>query len=450
VIAGFLMFSIVLGVIFTWRYIETNVKARRDQLVREYEKTITELERSLKEMRGQTDEAQKQATESHRRADDAQALLQKERDRQENQSQEIETLKTSAGKQRTEVLHLKQRLAETQNMLDDERIAEKTEITKLKQENQLLHDRIERNEAEISKLNQPKPNPPAVGQTKTAGSPSPKPVSLDVAVFKEQTHKFVEGLEKNSFRLFEDKVEQSLSQFSTVAPPWSIGIVLDMSQYVDNLPSLHKAATAFVNTLKQDDEFFVVGNSVTGNRDQPWVYQQFRSVESFDKNTDPLEILGSVKPKGRHVFLDAVSVALDEMRKAKHSHQAILVFSVGWTDRSRHTEREILDAVRKNNVQIYGISVSEPDTSSLGSIQNVMMEITKQSGGHLFDIPFKELTNAATNIGARLHSLYVLEYVPKNQQRNEKYRHITIRLTPSRAFKNVELDYRQGYYAKAQ
>lgn len=444
--AGFLFLALLLGAVFVWRFITTTVIARRDRIVQDQLKQINELERSLNEMR-------KQEIESQKHADDFQALVQNQHESQVKLSRDLEARQTLADMQRTEILQIKQKQAEMQKVLDDEKAkvtAEKTETTKLKQENQLFQDQIERYKLEISNFNKPKLNQSEVEQNAAPGGAPLIAVSLDVAVFNDKVHAVAAGLEKNSFRIFEDHVEQNLTQFSTVAGPWSIGIVLDMSQYVDDLQSLRKAATAFIKALHPGDEFFVVGNSVAGNKDQPRVCQRFRNVESFENGTDPLEMLGSVKPRGRRVVLDAISVALDEMRNAKHLHQAILVFSVDRTDSSRHTEREVLEAVRKNNVQIYGISIADPDISSLASMQSIMRDITKQSGGHLFEILSKELTDAATNIATRLHTLYVLEYAPTNQQRDRRYRRISVKLTSPRSLRNVGLDYRQGYYAKAQ
>jgi len=439
--AAFLLFAILLGVIFAWHYIATTVIARRDQMVQEELEKINELERSLAQARNQAAEAQK-------RSDDAQALLHK-------MSQDIEALQKIAGLHGTEVARLKQQLDETQKMLAAAKAKTNiavAEIEKLQREKQQLQDEIERlkTEANLSKP-QPPNEPRAPDAGKTIGPTTGRlpqtlnvPVAVDVAVFDNPGYTFATGLEQERFRIFEDDVEQQLTHFSTAHGPWSIGIVFDMSRHVDNPQLLRKLAGAFIRTLGSDDEFFLVGI-----KERPQVDQPFKQINSFGERGDPLNVLDSVKPKGRHAFLDAVYSALGEMQKARNARRAIVIFSVGWTDSSYHKEGEVLNAIRKSDVQIYCISIPEPNTGYGNPAQSFVSEVAKQSGGHLFeDVPSKELSDAATSIGVRLHSLYRLEYVSTNQGHDSKYRRIRVKFTDPRTFRNALLEYRRGYYAE--
>lgn len=457
--AAFLLFAVLLGVIFTWHYIATTVIARRDQMVQEELKKINELARSLAQARNQAAEVQK-------RSDDAQALLKKEHDEQvKKMSQDIEALQKIAGLYRTEAAQLKQQSDESQNALAE--VKAKTnlanaEIEKLQREKQHLQDEIERHKAEgkTSKPQPPKePSAPDADAGKTTGSSTGRlpqtanvPVVVDVAVFGNPGYTFATGLEKERFRIFEDDVEQQLTQFSAAHGPWSIGIVFDMSRHVDNPQLLRRVASTFIKTLGSDDEFFLVGI-----KDQPQVDQPFKQIKSFDERDDPLNVLASIKPKGRHALLDAVYSALGEMRNAKNARRAIVIFSVGWADRSYHKEGEIVSAIRKSDVQIYCISISEPNivfrnsanVVFQNSAQSFVSEIAKQSGGHLFEnVRPKELPDAATSIGVRLHSLYRLEYVSTNQGHDSKYRRIRVKFTPPPTSRNALLEYRRGYYAE--
>ena len=45
----------------------------------------------------------------------------------------------------------------------------------------------------------------------------------------DPSNRFVTGLEKDHFKVFEDKVEQKVSQFSTEDLPVSIGLLFDVS-----------------------------------------------------------------------------------------------------------------------------------------------------------------------------------------------------------------------------
>jgi hypothetical protein len=68
-----------------------------------------------------------------------------------------------------------------------------------------------------------------------AGANSTPSVKVDVdmvlvnATVTDPSNRFVTGLEKDHFKVFEDKVEQRISQFSTEDMPVSIGLLFDVS-----------------------------------------------------------------------------------------------------------------------------------------------------------------------------------------------------------------------------
>ena len=72
-------------------------------------------------------------------------------------------------------------------------------------------------------------------------------------------NRFVTGLEKDNFRIFEDKVEQQLLQFSSEDAPISVGVVFDCSGSMGNkLVKSRDAVAQFFKTANPDDEFFLV------------------------------------------------------------------------------------------------------------------------------------------------------------------------------------------------
>src|SRR5579864_8696931 len=69
----------------------------------------------------------------------------------------------------------------------------------------------------------------------------------------------VNGLQKENFTLYEDKVEQRITHFSSEDSPASIGIVFDTSDSMS--PKLQKAresVAALLNSSNSEDEFFLV------------------------------------------------------------------------------------------------------------------------------------------------------------------------------------------------
>ena len=66
------------------------------------------------------------------------------------------------------------------------------------------------------------------------------------------------------------------------------------------------------------------------------------------------------QPKGRTALLDAIYLALNEMKKAKNPRKALLIISDGGDNWSRYTENEIRNRVKEADVQMYGIGIYEP------------------------------------------------------------------------------------------
>ena len=61
--------------------------------------------------------------------------------------------------------------------------------------------------------------------------------------------------------------------------------------------------------------------------------------------------------KGRTALLDAIMLALHEMKKSKKNRKALLIISDGGDNSSRYTETEVRNLVRESDVLIYAIGV---------------------------------------------------------------------------------------------
>jgi beta-lactamase regulating signal transducer with metallopeptidase domain len=116
------------------------------------------------------------------------------------------------------------------------------------------------------------PLPPRISQ------PDTKLVRVPVTV-TDPLNRFVTGLGKNAFRLFEDSVEQEILQFSSQDAPMSIGIVLDASASMrENLEQSRQTLARFFKTSNPEDEFFLIQFS-----DRPEV------ISGFTINTEEIQ-----------------------------------------------------------------------------------------------------------------------------------------------------------------
>ena len=175
-------------------------------------------------------------------------------------------------------------------------------------------------------------------------------VQINVTV-TDPLNRFVTGLEKEHFRLFEDKIEQKILDFSSEDAPLSIGLVFDTSGSMGpKLQKSRQAAVQFFKTANPEDEFFLIEFN-----DRPEL------VVPFTPDTDDIQNrLEFAQSKGKTALLDGVYMAMNQMKKARNPRKAILIISDGGDNNSRYTESEIKNAVREADVQIYGIGIFEP------------------------------------------------------------------------------------------
>jgi VWFA-related protein len=259
--------------------------------------------------------------------------------------------------------------------------------------------------------------------------------------------RFVTGLEKENFKVIEDKVEQDIVQFSSEDAPLSVGVVFDTSGSMGaKLQKSRQAVAQFLKTANPEDEFFLVQFN-----DRPEL-----AVPFTPQTEDIQSRLTFIQSKGRTALLDGVYMAMNEMKKARNGRKAILIISDGGDNSSRYTESEVRNAVREADVQIYAIGIFEPAgararTPEEAAGPGLLGEITEQTGGRHFAVDnLAELPDVAAKIGLELRNQYMLGYTPKNPARDGKYRRIQVRLVKTTGLPQLKAMFRTGYYAPTQ
>ena len=257
-------------------------------------------------------------------------------------------------------------------------------------------------------------------------------------------NRFVTGLEKENFRISEDKVEQKIQQFSSEDAPLSVGLVFDTSGSMGSkLEKSRQAVAEFLKTMNPDDESFLVEFN-----------DRAELALGFTKSPEEIQNkLTFTQSKGRTALLDAVYMALHTMKKAHNQRKALLIISDGGDNSSRYTETEIKNLVREADVQIYAIGIFEPVSSrgrtaeELGG-PGLLQEIAEQTGGRAFGVEnLAELPDIAAKIGLELRNQYILGYSPSNKERDGKYRKVKVTLVQPKSLPPLRAFWRLGYYA---
>jgi VWFA-related protein len=262
----------------------------------------------------------------------------------------------------------------------------------------------------------------------------------------DPSNRFVLGLRKTDFHVFEDGVEQTIAHFSGEDAPLSIGLLFDASGSMDDkLRTSRKAAMQFLETMNPQDELFLVRFGDHAEVEAPFTHEIDRIQAK----------LAAIQPGGLTALLDAAEMGLREMKKATNTRKAILIVSDGGDNNSKYTSSQIQSLVREADVQVYAMGVFEPPLFSGLSKEELtgpklLAELAEQTGGRAFTASDpNDLPSVAARIGIELRNQYVLAYSPKNQAKDGKYRKVEVKVTQPPGIPSLKVHWRLGYYAPA-
>lgn len=261
-------------------------------------------------------------------------------------------------------------------------------------------------------------------------------VFLKVAV-TDSLSRYVTGLGKEHFRVFEDKIEQSISYFGQHSAPISVGIILDVSNSMkdnNNLKKAKNALTRFLESENAEDESFLV----TFN-DRTVLAQSFTRNEGSIQNKAAFQ-----KPGGSTALYDAVYMGLDQVKRGKNDKKALIVITDGEDNSSRYSPKEVREFAKEADVQIYGIGVQ----GKIGYGNEELKNIVSITGGRaFFPTSFNDLDYYIDLIHTELRNQYLLGYEPTSKLHDGKWRKITVKLDAPEGFPKLAIHAREGYYA---
>ena len=250
-----------------------------------------------------------------------------------------------------------------------------------------------------------------------------------------------------NFRVLEDGIEQKITHFSREDAPLSVGLVFDSSGSMSNkIRKSATAAAAFFKTSNAGDEFFLVEFG-----DRPKLRTPFTNDadEVYRK-------IARTKAYGRTSLIDAIHVALVQMKNARNSRKAIVILSDGGDNRSRFTRGQIKGALLESDVQLFAMGIFDPEDLAKHPREEqngprLLDELAENSGGRVYTIDnLDDLDSISAQLGTALRSQFLLGYVPSNPSRDGKYRRVKVNFVPTAGEAAPNISYRRGYVAPAE
>jgi VWFA-related protein len=293
-------------------------------------------------------------------------------------------------------------------------------------------------------------------------------VLLPVTV-RNSSGRFVEGLRREDFKIFEDGSPQLLSDISLRQVPVDVVLMVDASSSaVQNLEDFSTAAEGFASHLATDDRVSLIQFDDHVVLLQDWtrsLVQLRRALRRivpgmFTRFHDAV-VLASKDQKPRPDARHAIIVLTDgidnggsssfqvALRSALQSQTAVYVISnteIERTDKERQLAMLLSGseaAIKFNQVQIEDLRMG---LAALDVSERNLQELTNATGGRLYrPKSFHDLEAIYAEVANELSHQYGLYYSPLNKKRDGQFRKVRVETTdPSH-----KVTTRIGYYAPA-
>ena len=175
------------------------------------------------------------------------------------------------------------------------------------------------------------------------------------ATVTDQSGRFVSGLVKDDFRVFEDEQPQTVSHFSAERVPVSLGIVLDTSGSMDGdkMYAAKQALERFlVQLLDPEDEVFLYRFDNAPELVEGWTRDKRRISEALRR----------IRPRGGTALYDAVADAVHLAQQGRNKKKAVVIISDGNDTSSRTDVLTVKQLIRETEVLVYAIGIDAVST----------------------------------------------------------------------------------------
>jgi VWFA-related protein len=170
------------------------------------------------------------------------------------------------------------------------------------------------------------------------------------ATVTDRTGRFVRGLARSDFRVFDDGRPRAITHFSAERVPVSIGIVLDTSGSMDGekIEAARDALDRFLNQLLDPaDEVFLYRFDNEPALVEGWTRDKRRISDAVLR----------IQPHGGTALYDAVADAVQMAQHGRNQKKAVLIISDGNDTSSRTDVLALQQLIRQTEVLVYAIGI---------------------------------------------------------------------------------------------
>jgi Ca-activated chloride channel family protein len=289
----------------------------------------------------------------------------------------------------------------------------------------------------------PEPTPPVQGvENKPEITVETDLVTLTLTV-TDYYGRYVSGLTKEAFTIYDDKEQQEITFFSDADAPVSIGILFDVSGSMsgEKILKARNALERFINTSHPRDEYYLIAF----NKRAQLLMDRTRDGEAV------LNKLTLVEPKNNTALYDACYLGVERVTRGTHQKKALLIISDGQDNASRYNFKEVRRLMKESDVVIYSVGIMDGrDASSVEGLQGqaFLDELSGVTGGKSFyPTSAVEMDEIFERIALELRHQYSIGYTPNGFAPDGKWHRVKVKVKPPRGLPRLTVRNREGYYA---
>lgn len=259
-------------------------------------------------------------------------------------------------------------------------------------------------------------------------------VNVDVAVLDNKGNP-IPKIPQGNFRILEDNVPQTVTQYSVGQAPMTVALVVEFSNRYQSYwgqgwYETLSAAYGFTQTLRPDDYIAIIAYDLRTEILADFTNDKSKISEAMSR----LRIPGFSESN----MFDAITDTADRMTKIE-GRKAIVLITSGIDTFSKLTYDKTRKSLQESGIPIYSIGILQlarqmaeaRGGNMIDFLQgdNELRTFAKETGGQAFFPRFMaEMPNAFYAINQALRNQYQLGYSPTNQARDGKFRKITVQL----------------------
>jgi Ca-activated chloride channel family protein len=202
------------------------------------------------------------------------------------------------------------------------------------------------------------------------------------ATVTDENGRFVSGLHKEDFRVYQDNELQEVTHFNNERVPVSLGIVLDTSGSMEGekMNAAREALNSFLDQLNDpDDEVFLYRFDNHPVLVEGWTHDKRRLSYALSR----------IQPRGGTALYDAVADALPLAQSGQNRKKAIVIISDGNDTSSRTDVQSLKRMIREAEVLVYAIGIDSQSEFGFGGFSRFQGATRFQRPrGPRFPVPF--------------------------------------------------------------